>query len=106
MIYIGFIYGCILFCSMKDKRSTKHLAFQLVVLCVIVPHHCSPLKGKEQRLDFWRYNSGYETVKANLKRNLNRIILKSAYYYFSISNSGTKMRKKSFSLYPEMSQPL
>jgi len=57
MIYIGFIYGCILFCSMKDEERTKDLAFQLVVLCMIVPHHHFPLKEKEQRLDFCRYNS-------------------------------------------------
>lgn len=48
MIYIGFIYGCILFCSMNDKRDTKHSEFELVVLSVVAPHCHSPLKGKEK----------------------------------------------------------
>lgn len=49
MIYIAFTYGYILFCSMKEKKGTKHLEFVLVVLSVVfptaIPHSREKSKG-------------------------------------------------------------
>lgn len=101
MIYIGFLYGYVLFCSMKDKRNTKHLTFQLVFFVLLFPTNV--LRSRERRKVWTQDKRRWKLIWRGIWTELFYRVPNAT---FSISNSGTKLRKKSFPLHLEMSQPL